>query len=519
MSGLDLDPALRLQAHALLDRLVGEGATFSSGDARRLIALVPMTRASRFSFVGTLMGRGGRLRGDAAGVGPVDLAGEARDKRLSWRAPRLYRLGGYEVTHTPGEIGISLMWHETRIDQSGQSCVLVYDAVTGEPREMLIARERLAWVVRPALELRLVHCLEDAGSRIGKTLQALGKPFRPPFPDTVSTSAATSGALHFNLDTFMTTLSSKPKPIVPVPTAAMIADALSDAVIGQDPTLAALATAVHDQLTRDQPGRPGIFLLAGPDAARAKDAIAHALADVLGYDWGLYNLADPDLTAAQLFRSGPSGPRSGSLSYQLMSAPHSVIVLDAIERADPPALERLIAGWRSGVILDNAGEGIPTDAAVFLLTSAVAPARLGQIGRDDLSADQRHLACLKILSEEGVPAGLLRCVDAAFCLQGLTMRDLAQICRRRLEQQVAAHGLSLTEDGLSAEVLTCAMTSALGVSALAFQHRCVALDRRLAQCRSDGARAVRMVMDGDEIGVVPVEPADAVASAPSASNP
>ena len=35
------------------------------------------------------------------------------------------------------------MWHETRIDQSGQSCVLVYDATTGEPREMLIARHRV----------------------------------------------------------------------------------------------------------------------------------------------------------------------------------------------------------------------------------------------------------------------------------------------------------------------------------------------------------------------------------------
>ncbi|ANY85125.1 hypothetical protein BB934_43795 (plasmid) [Microvirga ossetica] len=30
--------------------------------------------------------------------------------------------------------------HETRIDQSGQSCVLVYDAIASEPREMLIAR-------------------------------------------------------------------------------------------------------------------------------------------------------------------------------------------------------------------------------------------------------------------------------------------------------------------------------------------------------------------------------------------
>jgi hypothetical protein len=138
----------------------------------------------------------------------------------------------------------------------------------------------------------------------------------------------------------------------------MIADALSGAVIGQDPTLAALATAVHAQLTLHQPGRPtGVLLLAGPDVARAKDAIAHALADVLGYDWGLYDLADPDLTVEQLFRSGPSGPRPGSLSHQLMRVPHSVIVLDGIERADPPVLERLIASWRNGVILDIAGRG------------------------------------------------------------------------------------------------------------------------------------------------------------------
>ncbi|ANY82698.1 hypothetical protein BB934_31055 (plasmid) [Microvirga ossetica] len=309
-------------------------------------------------------------------------------------------------------------------------------------------------------------------------------------------------------------------PIVPVPTAAMIADALSGAVIGQDPTLAALATAVHAQLTLHQPGRPtGVLLLAGPDVARAKDAIAHALADVLGYDWGLYDLADPDLTVEQLFRSGPSGPRPGSLSHQLMRVPHSVIVLDGIERADPPVLERLIASWRNGVILDIAGEGIPTDAAIFLLTTAVAPARLGQIGREDLSADQRHLACLKILSDEGVPAGLLCGVDVAFCLQGLTMRDIARECRRRLEQQVASHGLSLTEDGLITEVLTCAMTSALGVSTLAFRHRRVALDRRLAQCRKTGVTRIRLVMDGDEIGVVPVKPADAAKSAPSASNP
>ena len=47
----------------------------------------------------------------------------------------------------------------------------------------------------------------------------------------------------------------------------------------------------------------------------------------------------------------------------------------------------------------------------------------------------------------------------------------------------------------------------------------VALDRRLAQCRKTGVTRIRLVMDGDEIGVVLVEPAGAATSAPSALNP
>ncbi len=304
----------------------------------------------------------------------------------------------------------------------------------------------------------------------------------------------------------MTTTLPKGMPVTPAPSAARIADALRGAVIGYDAMLIALAAELRDRLTLAQSARPtAVFLLAGPEIAHEKDAIAHALADVLGYDWDLYNLGDPDLTAARLFRSGPSGPLPGSLQHQLMRAPHSVIVLDRIEQAEPKVIERLVACWCSGVIVDSARIRIPTKGAIFLLTTAVAQDRLGQIGRDDLSADQRHLACLKIMSDEGIPAHLLRRVDAAFCLEGMSMHDLARACRHRLEQQVAAHGLILAGDGLAPEVLTCAMTSALGVSALAFKHRRVALDRRLVQCRKTGVTHVRLVMDDDEIGVEPIE--------------
>jgi len=118
----------------------------------------------------------------------------------------------------------------------------------------------------------------------------------------------------------MTTTFSNCMPMTPAPSAARITDALRGAVIGYDTTLIALAAELHDQLTPAQSARPtAIFLLAGPEIAHEKDAIAHALADVLGYDWGLYNFADPNLTAAWLFQSGPSGPLPGSLQHQLMN--------------------------------------------------------------------------------------------------------------------------------------------------------------------------------------------------------
>ncbi|MET0530365.1 MAG: hypothetical protein ABW003_18860 [Microvirga sp.] len=303
----------------------------------------------------------------------------------------------------------------------------------------------------------------------------------------------------------MTTIPKKFSPVAPAPSAATIVAALGETVVGEAATLTALATELRDHLTLQTPARPtAVFLLAGPDPARQKAAIACGLAEVLGYDWNLYNLADPELSAARLFRSGPTGPCPGSLTHQLMTAPHSVIILDGIERADPHALEGLVASWRSGFILDMAGIRIPTEAAIFVLLPAVAQESVGEIARAALSADQRHVACLKLLADEGVSGALLRRVDAVFCLEGLSLPELAQACRRRLEQQVASHGLVLVEDGLDAEVLTCAMTSALGVTVLALQHRQLTLDLRLADIRKAGATRVRLVMDGDDIGVVPV---------------
>jgi len=138
----DINLEMRLEAHAILDRLVQKGETFSRDDALRLIGLIPVVPRKRISLTGVFKSRGPGLRGRAAGIGDVELHGERREKQVSWNAPSAHRIGGYVVVHTPGRIGIDLMWSETREDQSGQGCALLYDPETGEPQEMEISVQR-----------------------------------------------------------------------------------------------------------------------------------------------------------------------------------------------------------------------------------------------------------------------------------------------------------------------------------------------------------------------------------------
>jgi hypothetical protein len=132
----------RLEAHAIIDRLVTDDPTFSADDARRLIELIPVAPSTRISFKGSFKSRGSGFKGHAAGIGDVEMKGEAKEKTFTLNLPASHKIGAYVVTHTPGSVDIELMWGETRVDHTGQSCSLIYDASTGEPREMRIAVQK-----------------------------------------------------------------------------------------------------------------------------------------------------------------------------------------------------------------------------------------------------------------------------------------------------------------------------------------------------------------------------------------
>ncbi|MEZ0169512.1 hypothetical protein [Microvirga sp. TS319] len=137
-----LNAQARFEANSLIDRLVADGDTFPAEAARRLIDLIPIAPRARWSFIGRFSGQEPGVKGHAAGIGDVKLDGDRTEKSVTLNTPQSHRIGGYTVTHTPGQISIDLMWAETKLDQTGQSCSLEYDPVTREPKAMQIATQR-----------------------------------------------------------------------------------------------------------------------------------------------------------------------------------------------------------------------------------------------------------------------------------------------------------------------------------------------------------------------------------------
>jgi len=82
------------------------------------------------------------MKGHVAGIGDVKLQAGRTEKRVTVNTPKTHKIGGYTVTHTPGQIAIELMWAETKPDQTGQSCTVEYDPATREPKAMQIAAQK-----------------------------------------------------------------------------------------------------------------------------------------------------------------------------------------------------------------------------------------------------------------------------------------------------------------------------------------------------------------------------------------
>jgi hypothetical protein len=105
-----MDQTARLEAHALVERLVADGDTFDPADAATLVELIPCAERRRTPFASLgLRGRlpGGRMSGRAAGVGDISIQDDrGRDVSCTSDGLPVWRVGAYKVMHVPGTVTI-----------------------------------------------------------------------------------------------------------------------------------------------------------------------------------------------------------------------------------------------------------------------------------------------------------------------------------------------------------------------------------------------------------------------------
>lgn len=162
---------------------------------------------------------------------------------------------------------------------------------------------------------------------------------------------------------------------------------LRERVLGQSQAISAVAQRVRTSRAHlDDPGKPkGVFLFVGPSGV-GKTETALALADLLyGGERKLIVINMSEYQEAHTISSLKGSPpgyvgygEGGVLTEAVRRTPHSVVLLDEVEKAHPDVLELFFQVFDKGVMDDGEGRAIDFKNTILILTSNVASAQMMQ---------------------------------------------------------------------------------------------------------------------------------------------
>ncbi|MDL2337373.1 MAG: ATP-dependent Clp protease ATP-binding subunit ClpA [Pseudomonadota bacterium] len=150
---------------------------------------------------------------------------------------------------------------------------------------------------------------------------------------------------------------------------------LNSVVFGQEPAIEALAAAI--KMARSGLGKPdkpiGSFLFSGPTGV-GKTEVAKQLAFVLGIELIRFDMSEyMERHAVSRLIGAPPGyvgfDQGGLLTEAVTKKPHSVLLLDEIEKAHPDVFNVLLQVMDHGTLTDNNGRKADFRNVIIIMTT------------------------------------------------------------------------------------------------------------------------------------------------------
>jgi ATP-dependent Clp protease ATP-binding subunit ClpA len=172
-------------------------------------------------------------------------------------------------------------------------------------------------------------------------------------------------------------------------------EGLKDVVFGQDDAIKALVTSIkRSRAGLGTPERPvGCFLFTGPTGV-GKTEVSRQVASILGVEFMRYDMSEyMEKHAVARLIGAPPGyigfDQGGLLTDGVRKHPHSVLLLDEIEKAHPDLFNILLQVMDHATLTDNNGKKADFRNVILMMTSNAGTREMSQqtIGFGDVHKD------------------------------------------------------------------------------------------------------------------------------------